>query len=82
MPGKLHSPASSSVGVPEQFQPFRGVGGLPLPAHPIYSFLFWAGAMHFSKLGNIRTRDTSRIFPVTAHSEGKEARKLDTFGEF
>ena len=52
--------------------------GVFLPTfHPIYSFLFWAGARHFSKLGNIRTGDISREELVTAHSKGEEARKLD-----
>ena len=55
------------------------MGGLLLPANPIYSFLFWAGARHLSKTKNFRIHDTSRIFSVSAHSEGEEARKLEDF---
>ena len=50
--------------------------------HPWFSLALWAPPKPSSKLGNIRNHDLSRIFPVTAHSEGKEAQKLDTFGEF
>ena len=38
--------------------------------------------MPSSKLGNIRNGDISREILVAIHSEGKEARKLETFGEF
>ena len=52
--------------------------GIFLPTfHPIYSFLFWAGARDFSKLGNIRIGDINGEKLVTAHSKGEEARKLD-----
>ena len=81
-PGKLHSPVSSLVRVPEYFQPFCSVGGFPPSFHPWFSLSLWAPLKALSKVGNIRNSDTSRIFPVTAHSEGKEAQKLDTFGEF
>ena len=81
-PKRLHSPVSSLVRVPEYFQPFRSVGGFPPSFRPWFSLSLWAPLKALSKVGNIRNSNTSRIFPVTAHSEGKEARKLDTFGEF
>ena len=81
-PGKLHSPVSSLVWVPEQFQQFRGVGGFHPTFHPWFSLSLWAPLKALSEVRNIRNSDTSRIFLVTAHSEGKEARKLDAFGEF
>ena len=37
----------------------------------------WAQPIAFPKLGNFRIGETSRIFLVIAHSEGKEARKLE-----
>ena len=52
--------------------------GVFLPTfHPLVPLTYWAPAKPLPKLGNIRTGDINRIFPVTAHSKGKEARKLD-----
>ena len=65
-PGKLNSPVSSLVRVPEYFQPFRSVGGFPPSFHPWFSLSLWAPLKALSKVGNIRNSDTSRIFPVTA----------------
>ena len=36
-PGKLNSPVSSLVRVPEYFQQFHGVGGFPPAFHPWFS---------------------------------------------
>ena len=58
-------------------QQFHGVGGFLLPVHPLFSLPLWAPPKPLAKLGNIRNHDTSRIFPVIAHSKGKEARKLE-----
>ena len=61
----------------EQFQQFHGVGVFLPTFHPLVPLTYWAPAKPLPKLGNIRTGDINRIFPVTAHSKGKEARKLD-----
>ena len=42
----------------------------------------WAQPKALSNLGNTRNDDTSREKLVVVHSEGKEARKLEGFGEF
>ena len=53
------------------------MGGFLLPVHPLFSLPLWASPKPLPKLGNIRNHDISRIFPVIAHSKGKEARKLE-----
>ena len=65
-PGKLHSPVSSSIGVPEYFQQFHGVGVFLPTFHPLAPLTYWAPAKPLLKLGNIRTGDIYRIFSVAA----------------
>ena len=72
-PGSCTSPVSSLVWVPEWF---RGVGGFLPPVHPLFSLPSWVPPKALSKLGNIIIR-VSRVVEVIAHSEGKEARKLE-----
>ena len=62
----------------QQFQTLEG--RLP-PIHPLFSLPLWAKPTAFSNLGNIIIRG-SRVVEVVAHSEGKEARKLEGFAEF
>ena len=48
----------------------------------MFSLPLWAPPKALSDLGNIRNDDISREKLVIGHSEGKEARKLEGFGEF
>ena len=48
----------------------------------MFSLPSWVQPKPLSKLGNIRNSDISKEILVAVHSEGKEAWKLKTFGEF